>query len=602
MLMKLINVLGFEDGLSPVSNPYNVPLSVANMLIKVGRASLASGVALPGSPEGGYTQFVGWTAIPSQVVTSGGRLVTRLEWAGGTGTPPTSRYVGVNRLVTSEADAADIMTAPATETPGAHDSPPRPLVGRSGWSPVLTFMLDGSRQVLRVTWSGGTGTPPPDGFVGQGAIVSAAAQAVDLRGSSGADSGASGLSVMTFALPHETPATHGTEIMERALASTANDLRIPSGIELVINAPLSTQIRLIGKTLRGPGTLRFTAGNLRVGSGAKALDKLRIRGTNKTNNGSGISVLSGSSDVLIENTDIADVSHNGVNINGGTSDIRVLWNRIKNCGGGTFIPTYQGCGVYASGQASAINGLRIANNDISETFGIGAIMTQSVTGVEVDVNWIRRTFFRGIYLTGTNTGSITNNHIRECGAINTSNSGVGCNGIMVNLTLLASDVVVEGNHITKVAENGIEGRCTIVGNTVRWTGAYPNLATPSIEGIYGTPESPITGNYVYDAEGSGIYVFGDSPKSGINVTGNHIFRPKEAGVRLLAKGATFSSGIVGWNVVHGSNAPTQFGIDIGVHEELGGSYSDIRAVGNEVFGRTQNQTHSSVTTRSNSWQ
>lgn len=337
------------------------------------------------------------------------------------------------------------------------------------------------------------------------------------------------------------------------------------------------------------------AGNLRLGSGAKAWGNLRIRGTAKTNAGSGISVLAGSSDVLVQQCDIADVAHNGVNINGGTSDVRVLGNRIRNCGGGSFNVTYQGCGIYASGQSSAINGLRIAGNDIAETYGIGAIMSQSVTDVSVDYNNIARTAFRGVYLTGTNTGRIKGNNIRECGAINASASGVGCNGIMVNLTLLASDVIVEGNDIYKVAENGIEGRCTIIGNTVRWTGAYPALATPSIEGIYGTPESPIVGNFVYDTEGHGIYVFGDAPKSDINITGNQVYRPKQAGIRVLAKGTVLSSGLVARNTVYGSNDPAQMGVHISVHDVNGGSYSDFRVNGNDVFGRSINSVHSTAT-------
>lgn len=411
-----------------------------------------------------------------------------------------------------------------------------------------------------------------------------------------------GLSVMTWALPGETAAMHGTAILERALASTSTDLFVPAGVELVIAAPTSNMVNVVGKTLRGPGTLRFTSGNLRLGSGARVCSDLRIRGTAKTNAGSGVSVLANAVDVLVQQCDIADVQHNGVNINGGTSDVRVLGNRIRNCGGAGINTAYQGCGIYASGQASAINGLRIAGNDVAETYGIGAIMAQSVTGVAVDANTVARTVYRGIYLTGTNTGRVQANNVSECGALRTGASGVGCNGIMVNLTTLASDVVVEGNTITKVAENGIEGRATIINNIVRKTGAYPALATPSIEGIFGTPESPIIGNVVYDAAGAGIYVFGDVAKSDLHVVGNHIYRPADSGIRVLAKGVTLSSGLVAWNVIHGANDPAQYGVEVATHVTNGGAYSDVRVVGNEVFGRPLNTVHSTASHRLNSWE
>lgn len=411
-----------------------------------------------------------------------------------------------------------------------------------------------------------------------------------------------GLSVMTWALPGETPAAHGTVILERALASTSTDLFVPAGVELVVAAPNSTQARLIGKSLRGPGTIRFTVGNLRLGPGAKACSDLRIRGTGKTNAGSGISVLSGSSDVLVQQCDIADVSHNGVNINGGTSDVRVLGNRIRNCGGGSFNVTYQGCGIYASGQTSAITGLRIAGNDVAETYGIGAVMAQSVTGVRVDANDIARTAYRGIYLTGTNTGRVKGNSIQECGELNATGSGVGCNGIMVNLTVLASDVLVDGNWIYKVAENGFEGRALFLGNTVIWTGAYPGLPTPSTEGGFITPESTAEGNTIYRAGGHGIYCFADGvSKAGLRIVGNTIVEPLLAGVRVIAKAATLSDALVARNEVWGRNNAAERGVEVALHETAPGVFSDVRVVANEVFGRALNPIHSTVTARWNSW-
>lgn len=183
MTNKLIDVHGYEDGMSPTGNPYNVPLSVANMLIYAGRASLSAGSAVSGSPEDGFAGFTGWTAIPSMTIYDG-KLVMRLSWVGGTGAAPTAIYVGPNSLVAIPADAVDMVwrmyQGEDTTEEGVAGTP---VVGKSGWSPVPTLVADGAdRQVMHITWSGGTGTPPPDGFVGAGELVATAGLAVNLKG------------------------------------------------------------------------------------------------------------------------------------------------------------------------------------------------------------------------------------------------------------------------------------------------------------------------------------------------------------------------------------------------------------------------------------
>jgi hypothetical protein len=184
MTNRLIDVHGYEDGMSPTGNPYNVPLSVANMLIYAGRASLSASNAVSGSPEDGFAGFTGWTAIPSMTIYQG-KLVMHLHWVGGTGTAPTAGYVGPNKLVTIPADAVDMVwrmyQGEDTTEQGVAGTP---VVGKSGWSPVPTLVADGARQVMHITWSGGTGTPPPDGFVGAGELVATAALAVNLKGES----------------------------------------------------------------------------------------------------------------------------------------------------------------------------------------------------------------------------------------------------------------------------------------------------------------------------------------------------------------------------------------------------------------------------------
>ena len=66
--------------------------------------------------------------------------------------------------------------------------------GTNGWTPILAVITDGERRVLRIyDWTGGSGTKPStvDQYIGATGIVSTAAAAVDIRGSSAAASGAS---------------------------------------------------------------------------------------------------------------------------------------------------------------------------------------------------------------------------------------------------------------------------------------------------------------------------------------------------------------------------------------------------------------------------
>lgn len=59
--------------------------------------------------------------------------------------------------------------------------------GSNGWTATLALQVDGERKVVAVTgWTGGTGTPPPTGYLGASGVVSNIAQAVDIRGSQGA--------------------------------------------------------------------------------------------------------------------------------------------------------------------------------------------------------------------------------------------------------------------------------------------------------------------------------------------------------------------------------------------------------------------------------
>ena len=63
--------------------------------------------------------------------------------------------------------------------------------GNDGWSPILAVVSDGERRVLQVSdWTGGEGTKPATGsYVGATGLVTAIADAVDIRGATGGSGG-----------------------------------------------------------------------------------------------------------------------------------------------------------------------------------------------------------------------------------------------------------------------------------------------------------------------------------------------------------------------------------------------------------------------------
>lgn len=63
--------------------------------------------------------------------------------------------------------------------------------GNNGWAPILAVVMDGSRSVLRVqSWTGGEGTPPASGsYLAASGFVATAAEALNIRGASGAGTG-----------------------------------------------------------------------------------------------------------------------------------------------------------------------------------------------------------------------------------------------------------------------------------------------------------------------------------------------------------------------------------------------------------------------------
>lgn len=190
------------------------------------------GVAFEAAIAGAYGPQ-GWA--PKLLVVSDGerRVLQLVDWISGQGTKPTLLgYLGNVGIVSDIAEAIDIRGATgAVGSSGADGTDGTPVElqttathiqwryvgsgtwtdlvalsaitgatgaagtngidGNDGWTPVFANVADGSRFVQQITdWVGGEGTKPATGkYVGATGLVTLIADAVDIRGASGAGSG-----------------------------------------------------------------------------------------------------------------------------------------------------------------------------------------------------------------------------------------------------------------------------------------------------------------------------------------------------------------------------------------------------------------------------
>lgn len=403
-------------------------------------------------------------------------------------------------------------------------------------------------------------------------------------------------SILDFMIGGET-VNNGKTILDRALASGYNDINIPKNVILVCSGAVQVPN---GKTISGEGTIKFTTGNLRLEANA-IITGITIDGSSKTNAASGISLLSGATGVKIVGCNIINVQHSGININGGCNDVYIARNTISGCGGklgggladNSFDKTYQGMGIYASGATVAMTNLVIEHNEIHQIYGQGGIYLHTVAGFVLRGNRIWNTWFRGICGTGPSNGLVSGNIISYCGALNNTTDGVGCNGIFFNLTASGEDVIVHNNNISKVGENGIEGRLTAIDNTISDTGYYPGLITPSKEGIYVTAESKVINNFIIRPAKYGIGTGAYNNESNFVCVGNTIVSPIDAGIFVVSSGGIMTNGVISGNIIFGENDTTKAGIVITKTATPNSGFDNFRCGDNEIYGRT-NQIHSTV--------
>lgn len=280
--------------------------------------------------------------------------------------------------------------------------------------------------------------------------------------------------------------------------------------------------------------------------------------------------------MVVEDCYVHHSWHNGIQVDSSgpkvsvtdNTDLRISHCRIEYTGNAhdrQFTPHSQGCGIWMT----ATTDYRIESNVLSQTAGDGAIFVAGpCSRGTISHNAIDTTWWRGIELYQTvERTTLEGNVIGHTGGANTGNSGVGCNGIFVDQNRTPGTILIRGNQIAYTAENGIEGNAVVIGNIVNTTGAYANLSTPSIEGIYLESFGVAEDNYVYDAGGDGIKLDGDVRN--FLVAGNSILNSGNAaagqysGIHVQAQGgpgARIQNGQVTGNIVIDNQGNTQYGI------------------------------------------
>lgn len=165
--------------------------------------------------------------------------------------------------------------------------------------------------------------------------------------------------------------------------------------------------------------------------------------------------------------------------------------------------TYQGCGIYAAGGFD----IKVSGTHFERCHGHGAVFCCDGGNAEIRDCTFNDNLYRAVnlYGDGETVGTISGNHIEDCGKSNETGSAVGCNGIY---STNGGGVVAENNTIINSRENGIEGVfLKISGNYVDGTGVeYSTKPSPSTEGIfpYSTTDFVVIDNVVKNTHGCGI--------------------------------------------------------------------------------------------------
>lgn len=299
--------------------------------------------------------------------------------------------------------------------------------------------------------------------------------------------------------------------------------------------------------LEGDSVLTVTSGGVTI-TGGRVAGSLTISGNNKTNN-SNLVFLGGTNPIIEKDVLITGAQYNGV-VPMATSVGARIYCRIDDTGGAGITPSFQGCGVYTQTGATDV----VVYSEISNTRGQAACFFNNTNGGAF-FGYAHDTYFRGCQVFGASSKDIEIScRVRRAGEINDSASGVGSNGIFVDVSVDPDEIFIHDCDIREVAENGIEASGKIVGNLIKDTGFYPALSTPSKEGIYCRNGSVVKSNVIINPYEDGISFGGTSVTiDDLVISENDIFgvRSTFAGVLgVRVSGSNHSGVTVTNNRVH----------------------------------------------------
>lgn len=241
------------------------------------------------------------------------------------------------------------------------------------------------------------------------------------------------------------------------------------------------------------------------GSNISINKDLLINGNNAIISGYGIET---NKKVNIENIIFKDILYNAISVTAGELNVNnCIFDNIGIAE--DLVPNNQGAGIFSTNTTTETI-INVSNSIFKNCYSHGAIFTTANHFINIRNNKFLDNFYRAIHLYGNHgsyiqRGIIENNLINGCGTINTTNSGVGCNGIY---STCADNVDIVNNNITNCYENAIEGRFkSIIGNNISYTNNdMTNHPTPSIEGIYLTNNCNfiVKNNVLNHVKGRGI--------------------------------------------------------------------------------------------------
>ena len=262
----------------------------------------------------------------------------------------------------------------------------------------------------------------------------------------------------------------------------------------------------------------------------------------------------------IENLSIKDTEVYGLKLDN-VNKIYVDKCSFNNIGKGTININHQGCGI----RVNYVKYANVSNSTFENCHGTGACVIRNANEMYIKNNYFNNNDYRAIVPADdqANTGLVTkglieSNIIKNCGVNASHNTGVGCNGIYANCYQDISNLVVRGNNITNVCENGIEGRFGIVEyNYVDGTGVdQVNHPTPSASGInmYG---GIYRYNVVKNSYLAGLYVSGVSHSESTvlenkKIYGNNIGKPTSTNVAIYVNGTEYHNIDIYDNVIEGT--------------------------------------------------